>query len=94
MEERQHALRSGVGQGRYGKVPARDPSRWRTNRRALAAVTEHAGGGQGSIRRSDASPAYENGVWKPLRLWDGDEADRGLCFRDKPMVVRVKMQRF
>ena len=38
--------------------------------------------------------AYENGVWKPARLWNGDETDRGLCFYDKPTVVRVKMQRF
>jgi len=38
--------------------------------------------------------AYENGVWKPLRLWNGDETDRGLCFYQKPSVVRVKMQRF
>jgi len=38
--------------------------------------------------------AYENGVWKPLRLWNGDETDRGLCFYEKPTVVRVKMHRF
>jgi hypothetical protein len=37
---------------------------------------------------------YENGVWKRLRLWNGDETDRGLCFHEKPEVVRVKMQRF
>ena len=37
---------------------------------------------------------YENGVWKPLRLWNGDETDLGLCFHEKPEVVRVKMQRF
>ena len=38
---------------------------------------------------------YENGVWKSLRLWNGDETDRGLCFyNNKPAVVRVKMQRF
>jgi hypothetical protein len=37
---------------------------------------------------------YENGAWKPLRLWNGDETDRGLSFYNKPMVVRVKMQRF
>jgi hypothetical protein len=23
---------------------------------------------------------YQDGVWKPLRLWNGDETDRGLCF--------------
>jgi hypothetical protein len=38
--------------------------------------------------------AYENGVWKPLRLWNGDETDRGLCFYQKPEVVRVTMGRF
>jgi hypothetical protein len=38
--------------------------------------------------------AYENGVWKPMRLWNGDETDRGLCFHEKPEVVRVKMGRF
>ncbi|MGA3010589.1 MAG: DUF5597 domain-containing protein [Terracidiphilus sp.] len=37
---------------------------------------------------------YEDGVWKPLRLWNGDETDRGLCFHEKPEVVRVKMQKF
>jgi hypothetical protein len=38
--------------------------------------------------------AYQNGVWKPLRLWNGDETDRGLCFYEMPEVVRVKMSRF
>lgn len=38
--------------------------------------------------------AYENGVWKPLRLWNGDETDRGLSFSDKPVVVHVKLGRF
>jgi hypothetical protein len=37
---------------------------------------------------------YENGVWKPLRRWNGDESDRGLCFYEKPEVVRVKLGRF
>jgi hypothetical protein len=38
--------------------------------------------------------SYEDGVWKPLRLWNGDETDRGLCFSTKATVVRVKMQRY
>ena len=38
--------------------------------------------------------SYENGVWKPVRLWNGDEVDRGLCFHQKPVVVRVRMGRF
>ena len=37
---------------------------------------------------------YENGVWKPSRRWNGDETDRGLCFYQKPEVVRVKLGRF
>lgn len=37
---------------------------------------------------------YENGVWKPVRLWNGDETDRGLCFSQKAEVVRVRMGRF
>jgi hypothetical protein len=37
---------------------------------------------------------YENGVWKPIKLWNGDETDRGLCFHDKPLVVRVKLGKF
>jgi len=37
---------------------------------------------------------YEDGVWKPIRLWNGDETDRGLWFHQKPEAVRVTMQRF
>jgi hypothetical protein len=38
--------------------------------------------------------AYEDGVWKPLKLWNGDETDRGLCFHQGTEVVRVRMGRF
>jgi len=37
---------------------------------------------------------YENSAWKPLRFWNGDETDRGLCFYQKPEVVHVKLGRF
>jgi len=37
---------------------------------------------------------YENGDWKPVRLWNGDETDRGLCFHEKPEVVHVTMGKF
>jgi len=37
---------------------------------------------------------YENGVWKPQKLWNGDETDRGLEFHDKPLAVRIKLGRF
>ena len=38
--------------------------------------------------------SYDNGVWKPLRLLNGDETDRGLTFHRQSEVVRVKMERF
>jgi hypothetical protein len=37
---------------------------------------------------------YEHGQWKVLRLLNGDETDRGLRFREAPVVVRVKLGRF
>jgi hypothetical protein len=37
---------------------------------------------------------YDNGVWKPLRLWNGDETDGGLCFHEKPEVVGVRLGHF
>ena len=37
---------------------------------------------------------YENGEWKLQKLWNGDETDRGLCFYDKPVVVRVRVGLF
>jgi hypothetical protein len=37
---------------------------------------------------------YEDGTWKSLRLWNGDETDRGLCFHQKPYVVHVTMGHF
>lgn len=37
---------------------------------------------------------YENGVWKPLRLLNGDETDRGLTFHQEPAVVRLRLGSF
>lgn len=37
---------------------------------------------------------FDNGVWKPLRLWNGDEAGGGFSFHQEPEVVRVTMQKF
>jgi hypothetical protein len=62
-----------------------------------ASVTFHLAGKLPLIHSQIVSAeqgTYEDGVWKPLRLWNGDETDRGLCFHEKPEVVRVKMQRF
>lgn len=39
--------------------------------------------------------AFENEVWKPVRLWNGDETDRGLQFHEDDLtVVRVHLGRF
>jgi len=38
---------------------------------------------------------YQNGAWKMVRLWNGDETDRGLQFRaEDPVVVRIRLGRF
>jgi len=37
---------------------------------------------------------YESDEWKPQKLWNGDETDRGLCFYDKPVLVRVRVGLF
>ncbi|PYV52934.1 MAG: glycosyl hydrolase [Acidobacteria bacterium] len=39
--------------------------------------------------------SYENGVWKPVRLWNGDETDRGLQFyAGDPAGVRIRLGKF
>jgi len=38
--------------------------------------------------------SYENGAWRPARLLNGDETDRGLTFHQQPTVVRIKMVKF
>ncbi len=35
--------------------------------------------------------SYENGVFKPLRNWNGDETDWGLDFGEEPVVLRVSV---
>jgi hypothetical protein len=37
---------------------------------------------------------YDSGAWKPIKLWNGDETDRGLVFHQKPLYVRATMQKF
>jgi hypothetical protein len=37
---------------------------------------------------------YGNGVWNPLRLWNGDESNRGLCFYQKLEILHVRLEKF
>ena len=48
----------------------------------------------GSLILTAEQGSYEDGAWKPIKLWNGDETDRGLSFYEKPAVVRVRMGRF
>jgi hypothetical protein len=63
-----------------------------------ASVTFHLPGKPAWIRSQILTAeqgSYDNGVWKPIRLWNGDETDRGLQFhKGQPEVVRVTMGRF
>jgi hypothetical protein len=60
-------------------------------------VTFHLPGKKPWIRSEIVSAEqghFEDGVWKTERLWNGDETDRGLCFHQKPEMVRVRMDSF
>ncbi len=62
-----------------------------------ASVTFHLPGKMAWIHSEVISAeqgTYENGVWKPVRLWNGDETDRGLTFQQQHEVVRVRMGKF
>ncbi len=62
-----------------------------------ASVTFHLAGKMPWIHSEVISAeqgTYEKGVWKPVRLWNGDETDRGLTFQQQHEVVRVRMGKF
>ncbi len=62
-----------------------------------ASVSFHVPGRLPGLRMlilSAEEGAYDKGVWKPSRLWNGDETDRGLSFYQAPAVVRVQLSKF
>jgi beta-galactosidase GanA len=62
-----------------------------------AALLFHVAGKLPGIRMQILSAqegVYENGSWKTLRLWNGDETDRGLQFRTGNETIRIKLGRF
>jgi beta-galactosidase GanA len=63
-----------------------------------ASVSFHLPGHKPGMRSQFLSAeegSYQNGVWKTVRLWNGDEVDRGLQFHaNEPAVVRVKLTKF
>jgi hypothetical protein len=36
--------------------------------------------------------AYENGVFRPVRIWNGDQTDYGLIFGASPVALRVRVR--
>lgn len=63
-----------------------------------AAISFHLPGRLPGMRMQILSAeegSFENGVWKTLRLWNGDETDRGLQFhQNDPSVVRIRLSKF
>jgi hypothetical protein len=47
-----------------------------------------ASGGQRDFVRVEEG-GYEKGVFRPMRIWNGDETDWGLDFRSTPQALRV-----
>ncbi len=37
---------------------------------------------------------YQGGVFKPIRIWNGDQTDWGLNFSSAPQVLRVTLGSF
>jgi hypothetical protein len=62
-----------------------------------ASISFHLPGKRAWIRSEIISAeqgVYDNDQWKPQKLWNGDETDRGLCFHEKPEIVRVRLGYF
>jgi hypothetical protein len=63
-----------------------------------ASVSFHLPGRLAGIRMQILSAeegSYEQGDWKPKRLWNGDETDRGLQFHaEDPTVIRIRIGSF
>jgi hypothetical protein len=65
---------------------------------ADASVSFHLPGRAPGMRMQILSAeegSYQNGSWKPVRLWNGDETDRGLEFHvNDPVVIRIRLGKF
>jgi hypothetical protein len=62
-----------------------------------ASISFHLPGKRAWIRSEIISAeqgVYDDDQWKPQKLWNGDETDRGLCFHEKPEIVRVRLGYF
>jgi beta-galactosidase GanA len=53
-------------------------------------VTEAASGDQRDFLRVEEG-SYQSGVFRPARIWNGDETDWGLNFGSAPQVIRVQL---
>jgi hypothetical protein len=52
--------------------------------------TDAASGAHRDFLRVEAG-SYKNGVFRPARIWNGDETDWGLNFGSAPQVIRVQL---
>jgi beta-galactosidase GanA len=53
-------------------------------------VSDAASGKQREFLRVEEG-TYENGVFKPIRIWNGDQTDWGLNFTSSPVALRVML---
>jgi hypothetical protein len=92
----------GGGRGSRAATPNADP----TGRALVAQLKDNQFLVTGFYSKVDFRPAeagkfrqflkveegtYENGVFKFLRIWNGDETDYGLNFGAEPLVLRVSL---
>ncbi len=53
-------------------------------------VADSASGAKLQFARVEEG-TYENGSWKFLRVWNGDQTDWGLNFTSLPQVLKVRV---
>jgi hypothetical protein len=53
-------------------------------------IADAASGAQRDFLRVEEG-SYEGGVFRPIRIWNGDETDWGLNFGSAPEVLRIQL---
>ena len=57
------------------------------------ALADAASGKQRQFLRVEEG-SYQNGVFKPIRIWNGDQTDWGLNLTSVPRVLRVSLSTY
>ena len=62
-----------------------------SNVRARFSLDKPAAGETGTMLRVEEGTFAEDGTWVMSRVWNGDQTDYGLNFKDQPVLLKVKL---